>query len=135
MHNSNNQADSNSPKVAILIPCYNEELTIEIVVNDFKNSLPDAKIYVYDNNSSDDTAANAKKAGAIVRNEVLQGKGHAIRRMFSDIEADIYLMVDGDDTYDAKVAPALVDTLISNSLDMVNARRVEQAPTKGPKKI
>jgi glycosyltransferase involved in cell wall biosynthesis len=127
MHSLDNQSGSApSPHIVVVIPCYNEEKTIATVVQDFQMSLPEANIYVYDNNSSDQTAAKAKEAGAIVRNESLQGKGHVIRRMFSDIDADIYLMVDGDDTYDASAAPLLVEALINNSLDMVNGKRVDQ---------
>lgn len=117
---------SAGPQVVVLIPCYNEEQTIGTVVQDFQKSLPDAKIYVYDNNSSDSTVAIARESGAIVRSEKLQGKGHVIRRMFSDIDADVYLIVDGDDTYDASAAPVLIDALINGSLDMVNGRRIEQ---------
>jgi len=117
---------SAAPQVVVLIPCYNEEQTIQTVVQDFQKSLPEAKIYVYDNNSSDCTVEIAQKAGAIVRSENLQGKGHVIRRMFSDIDADVYIIVDGDDTYDASAAPALIDALINGSLDMVNGRRIEQ---------
>jgi glycosyltransferase involved in cell wall biosynthesis len=114
------------PQIVVLIPCYNEEHTIAKVVQDFEKSVPNAKIYVYDNNSSDRTAIIAREAGAIVRSENLQGKGHVIRRMFSDIDADVYIMVDGDDTYDASAAPALIDLLINDSLDMVNGKRIEQ---------
>lgn len=111
-------------EVAVLIPCYNEEVAIGPVVRDFKKHLPDAKIYVYDNNSSDNTVQVAKEYGAIVRNESQQGKGHVVRRMFSDIEASIYVLVDGDDTYDASSAPKLVQKLIDNHVDMVNAQRI-----------
>jgi glycosyltransferase involved in cell wall biosynthesis len=96
------------PQIAVLIPCYNEEKAIASVVRDFRAALPDAQIYVYDNNSSDRTAEIARAAGAIVRTEIQQGKGHVVRRMFRDVEADFYLMVDGDDTYDASVAGQLV---------------------------
>ncbi len=113
-------------RIAVLIPCFNEEATVEKVVGNFRSSLPQAKIYVYDNNSTDQTVPRARRAGAIVRSEDQQGKGHVIRRMFSDIEADIYVVVDGDDTYDASAAPQLIDTLVENSLDMVNGRRVDQ---------
>lgn len=105
--------------IAILVPCHNEELTINSVVNDFKKALPKAVIYVYDNASTDNTAKVAKKAGAIVYNEKNIGKGNVIRRMFSDIEADIYIMVDGDDTYEAKKSLEMVNQLIANNLDMV----------------
>jgi glycosyltransferase involved in cell wall biosynthesis len=110
--------------IAVLIPCYNEELTVSAVVRDFRQALPEAVIYVYDNNSRDRTSKAASAAGAIVRFEMMQGKGNVIRRMFADIEADIYVIVDGDDTYDAAAAPRLVSVLVDHQLDMVNARRV-----------
>jgi glycosyltransferase involved in cell wall biosynthesis len=110
--------------VAVLIPCYNEEAAIGRVVADFRAALPDATIYVYDNNSRDRTAAVAADAGAVVRGEPLQGKGNVVRRMFADIEADVYVLVDGDDTYHAPSAPALIDKLVGEQLDMVNAARV-----------
>lgn len=91
-------------KIAVLIPCYNEEITIEKVIEDYRAALPDADIYVYDNNSTDETAIIAEKAGAIVRYEYRQGKGNVIRSMFREIEADCYLMIDGDDTYPAESA-------------------------------
>ncbi len=109
---------------AVLIPCFNEEMAIEKVVRDFKSVLPGARIFVYDNNSSDHTINVAKKAGAIVRRERGQGKGQVVRRMFADVEADVYLMVDGDDTYDAKAAPELIHALRNENLDMVNGRRI-----------
>ncbi len=112
------------PRIAVLIPCYNEERTIAKVVRDFRRALPDAAIYVYDNNSKDRTCEVARAAGAIVGFENMQGKGNVVRRMFADVEADVYIMVDGDDTYDADAAPALVSTLLERRLDMVNARRV-----------
>ncbi len=111
------------PRIAVLVPCYNEEAAVAKVVNDFRANLPDAVIYVYDNNSRDATAARAREAGAVVRREVLQGKGNVVRRMFADIEADVYVMVDGDDTYDASVAPALVAKLIDEGLDIVSGQR------------
>ena len=111
-------------RVAILIPCYNEASAIGKVVADFQHYLPAAAIYVYDNNSADGTAAVARAAGALVRNEPLQGKGNVIRRMFADIDADIYVLVDGDDTYDASVAPEMVRMLWTHQLDMVTATRV-----------
>src|SRR5206468_1317435 len=107
------------PVVAVLIPCYNEAITIGKVVRDFRASLPNAAIFIYDNASSDDTARVARAAGAIVRTEPLRGKGNVVRRMFADIEADVYVMVDGDDTYDATAAPRLIDRLLADSLDMV----------------
>lgn len=111
-------------RIAVLIPCYNEALTIANVVRDFARQLPQASIYVYDNNSTDATATIAASAGAIVRREPLQGKGNVVRRMFADIDADIYVLVDGDDTYDAASAPRLIEHLLSNSLDLVNAARM-----------
>ncbi|SIT88876.1 Glycosyltransferase involved in cell wall bisynthesis [Yoonia rosea] len=113
-------------KVAVLIPCYNEAKPIGTVVADFRAALPAADIYVYDNNSTDDTAEVARAAGAIVRVETQQGKGNVVRRMFADIDADVYVMVDGDNTYEAKAAPALVDKLIDETLDMVSGCRVTE---------
>ena len=92
----------------MLVPCYNEEAAIAKVVRDFRAALPGAVIYVYDNNSSDQTMARAREAGAVVRSEARQGKGNVVRRMFADIEADIYVLVDGDDTYDAGAAPRMI---------------------------
>src|SRR6201992_432981 len=97
-----------SPRIAVLVPCYNEEAAIAKVVRDFRASLPDAVIYVYDNNSKDQTVARAREAGAVVRGENREGKGSVVRRMFADIESDIYVLVDGDDTYDAGAASAMV---------------------------
>lgn len=116
-------------RIAILVPCYNEAVTIAAIVRDFQACLPQAQVYVFDNNSSDDTARIAREAGAIVRNVPEQGKGSVVRRMFADIEADAYIMVDGDDTYDASVAPQLVARLLQEGLDMVVGNRVstEQA--------
>ena len=114
---------SSIPTVAVLIPCHNEEVAIGKVVRDFRSALPDACIYVYDNNSKDRTAEVARDAGAIVRRETLQGKGNVMRRMFADIEADVYVLVDGDDTYDAASAPRLIGELLQNNLDMVNGLR------------
>ena len=111
-------------RVAVLIPCYNEAVAIGQVVRDFRAVLPDATIHVYDNNSADDTAAVAAAAGALVQLETLQGKGHVVRRMFADIDADIYVLVDGDGTYDAAAAPELIRQLRTRSLDMLNAARV-----------
>jgi glycosyltransferase involved in cell wall biosynthesis len=110
--------------VAILIPCYNEETAIGKVVGDFRQALPQASIYVYDNNSSDRTAEVARAAGAIVRTETLRGKGNVVRRMFADIEAEIYVLVDGDATYDASSAPKMIKVLLDGPLDMVNGARV-----------
>lgn len=112
-----------SLKIAVLIPCYNEEPTIANVINDFRRILPDAPIYVFDNNSSDNTLLCAAGAGAIVNTVREQGKGNVIRRMFADIESDIYILIDGDDTYDVSVAPVLVGELVSKGLDMVVACR------------
>ena len=114
------------PRVAVLVPCYNEEISIPTVVADFRAALPDAAIYVYDNNSRDDTVARAQQAGAVVRREPRQGKGNVVRRMFGDVDADVYVMVDGDATYDAASAPAMVDRLWSEQLDMVVGRRVHE---------
>ena len=117
-------ASVSAPRIVILVPCYNEAVAIPQVIQDFRAALPNAPIYVYDNNSSDGTVAIARRAGAIVRTETLQGKGHVIRRMFADIDADLYVLVDGDDTYDAASAPAMVALALENGLDMVNATRV-----------
>ena len=111
-------------KIAILIPCYNEGKTIEKVVNDFKTNLPEATIYVYDNNSSDNTVELAQKAGAVVRHEYLQGKGNVIRRMFREIDAECYLMVDGDDTYPAEYAKEMADLVLNKNVDMVVGDRL-----------
>jgi glycosyltransferase involved in cell wall biosynthesis len=112
-------------EIAVLVPCFNEAAAIEKVVADFRAALPNAKVYVYDNNSTDNTIEVATAAGAEVRREERRGKGNVVRRMFTDIEADIYVMVDGDDTYDASRAPELVAKLVDNNLDMVVGRRVE----------
>jgi glycosyltransferase involved in cell wall biosynthesis len=112
--------------VAVLIPCYNEERAIAKVVADFRAALPDAVIYVYDNNSRDNTVAAATAAGAVVRRETHQGKGHVVRRMFNDVEADAYVLVDGDATYDAPSAPKMIAKLLDDRLDMVVATRVDQ---------
>lgn len=106
-------------KIAILVPCYNESKTVEKVVSDFKQVLPEADIYVYDNNSTDGTAELAKAAGAIVRYERRQGKGNVIRTMFREVEADCYIMVDGDDTYPAEYAPELARLVLEEQADMV----------------
>jgi hypothetical protein len=113
-------------RVAVLLPCYNEAVTIAKVVADFRLSLPDAAVYVYDNNSTDGTSAVERAAGAIVRTEKRQGKGNVIRRMFADIDADIYVLADGDGTYSALFAPMLIDALVADGLDFVNASRVSQ---------
>lgn len=111
-------------KIAVLIPCYNEEKTIGKVVDDFKKVLPEAVIYVYNNNSSDHTAELAEKAGAIVRNEYMQGKGNVIRRMFREIDAECYIMTDGDDTYPANSAREMVNLVLDKNVDMVVGDRL-----------
>ncbi len=117
----------NGRRVAVLIPCYNEDITIGKVVEDFRAALPEAQIFVYDNNSTDRTAECARAAGAILRREPRQGKGNVVRRMFADIEADLYVLVDGDGTYDAAAARALVDRFVDERLDFLNALRVSTA--------
>ncbi len=114
-------------RIAVLLPCYNEEAAIAQTIAGFRAALPSATIYVYDNNSSDRTAEVALASGAIVRGERMQGKGNVVRRMFADVDADIYVMADGDATYDAEAAPRLVERLISEQLDMVVGSRVTQA--------
>lgn len=114
------------PRIAVLIPCFNEAAAIGTVVADFRAALPDARIYVYDNNSTDGTIEAARAAGALVRREPLQGKGNVVRRMFADVDADIYVLVDGDDTYDAAAAPDLIVRLAADQLDMVNGARVTE---------
>ena len=111
-------------KIAVLIPCYNEEKTVEKVVRDFKAVLPEAVIYVYDNNSSDRTVELAEKAGAVVRHEYMQGKGNVIRRMFREIDAEVYIMTDGDDTYPAEFAREMVDKVLEHQADMVVGDRL-----------
>jgi glycosyltransferase involved in cell wall biosynthesis len=118
---------AHTKRVAVLVPCFNEEAAVATVVADFRKALPSAKIFVYDNNSSDRTMAVAREAGAEVRSERRQGKGHVVRRMFADIDADIYVLVDGDATYDAASAPRMIDTLVNEHLDMVVGFRVDQA--------
>ena len=118
---------SAQPRIAVLVPCYNEEAAVATVVADFRKALPAAEIYVYDNNSRDRTAAVAREAGAIVRSERRQGKGHVVRRMFADVEADIYVLVDGDATYDAPSAPRMIDKLLDEHLDMVVGLRIDQS--------
>lgn len=113
-----------SKKIAVLIPCYNESLTVEKVVKDFRRALPEAEIYVYDNNSKDNTAEIAEKAGAIVRHEYRQGKGNVIRSMFRDINADCYIMTDGDDTYPAEYARQMCDLVLNGKADMVIGDRL-----------
>src|SRR4051812_30185477 len=113
--------------IAVLLPCYNEGGAIHGVVSGFRTALPEATVYVYDNNSSDNTIAEARRAGAVVRSEPAKGKGNVIRRMFADIEADIYVMADGDGTYDAAAAPALIQKLLQENLDMVVGIREPEA--------
>lgn len=114
------------PRVAVLLPCYNEAAAIGQTIADFRAALPDATIYVYDNNSADGTAEIARAAGAVVRTERMQGKGHVVRRMFADVDADIYVMADGDATYEAAAAPGLIALLRDEQLDMVvGARKSE----------
>lgn len=110
--------------IAVLVPCYNEEAAIGRVVRDFRAALPRATIYVYDNNSLDQTVARAREAGAIVRKEMRKGKGNVVRRMFADIEADIYVLVDGDDTYDASASPQLISQMLAKGADLMTAKRV-----------
>ncbi len=114
---------SRTPSIAVLLPCYNEEAAIARTVAGFRAALPDATIYVYDNNSADRTVEEARKAGAIVRTERMQGKGNVVRRMFADVDADVYLMADGDLTYDPSAAPEMVRQLIEDQLDMVVGTR------------
>ena len=121
------QAETAQPRIAVLVPCFNEEAAVATVVADFQNALPSAEIYVYDNNSSDRTKAVAVEAGAKVRSERRQGKGHVVRRMFADIDADIYVLVDGDATYDAASAPRMIEMLRADHLDMVVGLRIDQA--------
>jgi glycosyltransferase involved in cell wall biosynthesis len=112
--------------IAVLVPCYNEEAAISSVVNDFRKALPSATIYVYDNNSTDRTVEVAREAGANVRTEMLQGKGNVVRRMFADIEADVFVMADGDNTYDASAAPMMVQKLLDEHLDLLNGKRIHE---------
>ena len=121
------RVDPPRERLAVLVPCYNEEASIAQVVGGFRAALPEATVYVYDNNSTDSTMQVAQAAGAIVRREVRQGKGHVVRRMFADVEADIYLLVDGDATYDAPSARQMVDQMVEENLDMVVGARVERA--------
>lgn len=115
-------------RIAILIPCFNEAIAIGKVVRDFAAALPAARIYVYDNNSTDNTMQLASDAGAIVRKQDLQGKGNVVRRMFADVDADVYVLVDGDATYDAAAAPAMAQKLVDENLDMVvGVRQTDQA--------
>jgi glycosyltransferase involved in cell wall biosynthesis len=120
-------AAATHPRVAVLLPCYNEAAAIAQTIAGFRRVLPDAAIYVYDNNSKDDTVRVAREAGAIVRTERTQGKGNVVRRMFADVEADVYVLADGDATYDASAAPAMIARLLSEQLDMVVGTRESDA--------
>lgn len=115
----------NNLQIAVLLPCHNEAIAVASVIHAFKSALPNAHIYVYDNNSTDDTITIARNNGAIVKSELNKGKGNVVRRMFADVEADIYVMADGDNTYDATAAPQLIQKLINDDLDMVIGTRVE----------
>src|SRR3977135_3988568 len=121
------QAEAVQPRIAVLVPCFNEEAAVATVVSDFRKALPTAEIFVYDNNSRDRTVEVARAAGAIVRSERRQGKGHVVRRMFADVDADVYVLVDGDATYDAPSAPRMIDALVNDHLDMVVGFRVDQS--------
>ena len=114
-------------RVVVLIPCYNEEITVGTTISAFRKALPSAVIYVYDNNSQDLTAERATIAGAVVKGEERQGKGHVVRRMFADVEADVYILVDGDATYDADASPRMINRLLKEDLDFVNGARVSEA--------
>ncbi|WP_250455626.1 glycosyltransferase family 2 protein [Caballeronia sp. ATUFL_M2_KS44] len=115
-----------APRIAVLVPCLNEASTIAAVVRDFKSALPGCDVYVFDNNSTDATIEVAKNAGAHVRKVTLRGKGNVIRRMFADVEADVYVLVDGDDTYDASASPRMIDMLLDEGLDMIVGTRVSE---------
>ncbi|WP_371808151.1 glycosyltransferase family 2 protein [Ruegeria sp. HKCCD7239] len=121
--NPDHVASDDAVRIAIILPCYNEEAAIELTVSEFKEALPDADVYVFDNNSSDATIEVAQRAGATVRSETNQGKGNVVRRMFADVEADVYIMADGDATYDASNVTELIALLRNNNLDMVNGAR------------
>ena len=123
------EAPATSPRVAVLVPCYNEEAAVARVIAAFERELPEATIYVYDNNSTDRTVEVARAAGAVVGREPLQGKGNVIRRMFSDVEADVYVLVDGDNTYEAASAGPMIDMLLADGLDMVTGTRVTTIQT------
>jgi glycosyltransferase involved in cell wall biosynthesis len=119
-------AQAISPRIAVLLPCFNEQAAIAATVRGFREALPQATVYVYDNNSRDKTREIAAEAGAVVRSETQQGKGNVVRRMFADVDADVYVMADGDLTYDPKAAPAMVDMLLADQLDMVVGTRRHQ---------
>jgi glycosyltransferase involved in cell wall biosynthesis len=123
-HATGTRMTSEVAHIAVLIPCYNEMVAIATVVGDLKAALPMADIYVYDNNSNDKTSELARAAGAIVRDELRHGKGNVVRRMFADVEADVYVLIDGDDTYDAAAAPFMVRKLVEEGLDLVSGRRI-----------
>lgn len=123
VHTPSQQADAAHPRIAVTLPCYNEAATIASVIEAFRAALPDAEIYVFDNNSTDGTADIARRAGARVRTETRQGKGYVVQRIFADVEADIYVMADGDGTYDASIAPTLVELMKRNHVDMVVGTR------------
>ena len=122
-------------KIAVLVPCYNEEKTVEKVVNDFKRELPEATIYVYDNNSTDKTSEIAERCGAAVRHEYLQGKGNVIRRMFREINAKCYIITDGDDTYPAECAPQMAEAVLERNADMVVGDRLSSTYFKENKRL
>jgi glycosyltransferase involved in cell wall biosynthesis len=122
-------AEISQLRIAVVVPCYNEAATIAHVVRDFRLHLPSAEIYAFNNKSTDDTGAAARAAGAQVIDVPLQGKGNVVRRMFADVEADVYVMVDGDATYDAAAAPKLIDALVKNRLDMVVGSRLSDEET------
>src|SRR5215475_5871158 len=117
---------ASSPRIAVLVPCYNEEAAVATVIADFRKALPAADIFVYDNNSRDRTVAVAREVGAEVRSERRQGKGHVVRRMFADVDADVYVLVDGDATYDAPSAPRMIEKLVREHLDMVVGLRADR---------
>lgn len=117
---------SSTCRIAVLIPCLNEALTVPNVIRDFREALPGAQVFVFDNNSTDGTIEAAQAAGATVRKVTLRGKGNVIRRMFADVEADVYVLVDGDDTYDANAAPGMVAALLNEGLDMVVGTRISE---------
>ncbi len=121
-----NSGDFGQYSIAVLVPCYNEAVSVAKVVKDFRAALPNAAVFVFDNNSTDDTVAAASAAGAEVYKEKRQGKGYVVRRMFTDVEADIYVLVDGDATYDAPSATAMIERLLDDRLDMVVANRVDR---------
>lgn len=122
-------------KIAVLVPCYNEEKTVEKVVTDFKRELPEATIYVYDNNSTDRTSEIAERCGAVVRHEYLQGKGNVIRRMFREINAECYIITDGDDTYPAECAPQMAEAVLERNADMVVGDRLSSTYFKENKRL